>query len=631
MWNSANVISDSNQNPKDNLTYQIEEVSKGILNILTDVMGPHATFAAIPKVSQLGNQTSTEFTKDGIGIVSKILYKDNKIANSILSSIEHIGQRVDTKCHDGTTTSMYIFVSLLCNLKKLASQSKSLEFKYALSNVFKYINNVLERNTVPIEKICEDLELPRDKIREHIAYAQSMVATKGSRRLSKVVTDYINNVPIEDLYSFTTMDHVLIEDNGDDVELLFKEYDIQIPINKMDQTVNNYLYNREYKGEIDLIPIEESLIRGNEKSKEIEKEIDECIEILDQKEVIYDNDQVFIREEKDLFILALNVSDEMSKKIEILNNLLKFHNKKGRVRVCILRKTVGDYINLHTVYIRAIRLMSGIDIFDCNDCYFRDCIISNINIHAIDHNLHVRYNKEKSDNLYTSKYLNEQNSKNVTPYGRLLKQIKNVLDISISSRNQKLFENKELIAHNEILKSIICEKNAVIHIDGTSHSIQTDMSTLQDAIGSVTSSIKDGVIYGGIVRFYAILENKITTTENITNLEREILIEFKKTFENIIKIIYKEDAVDILFKDNLDLTSRFIRQYSDLYFSQYYYIDPDTQKFTIIEHDKEKYKNITPIERNNTVLVQPSSMFEEMFFRIEEILPKYLLTKNYIL
>ena len=634
MWNNANVISCSNlDNRDDNLEYQIRKISTDILDILASIMGPHATFVAIPNVSSLGKQTSTEFTKDGIGTISNISYTNDQIANSILSSVEHIGKRIDTKCHDGTTSSMYMFVYLLQELRKLINEpkldikSRPLAFKYALNNTFEFLNLMLKKNTVTIEKISEDLEKPLVDVRAHVAYTQSLVSTKGSHRLSRAVSEYIKNSPVEDLYTFTTLKHVLIEDEDKDIELHIKDYDIEVPIIKMDESINNYLYNTEYKNNVDLLPIEESLIRGNEKTKEIEKEIDECIEILNQENIVYDESQVFIREDKDLFIVCLNNSKDIDEKINILNDLLKFHNKKGRVRISIIKKrNAEDFINLHKTYIRAIRLMSDVNVYDCLKHYFRDSLVYNTNIKIIDSNLYIEYNKEKSNDLYSSKYLTEKKLDNETLYGRLVKEVKAILDKSISSRNEKLFNNAELSAYNDILKSLISEKNATIYMGGTSHSIQMDMSAIQDAIGSSISSIKDGVIYGGISRFYAILENKVSNTENITDIEKEILIIFKNAFESMIKIIYREYASDIIFENNTDLRDRFIRQYGDIYFSEYYHIDPMTQESAIIENNKELYT----LDRTNNISISPSIMFKEIFYRLQEILPSYIVTRNYI-
>ena len=628
MWNKANVISESNRGPNANLVCQIEEVSEGVMNILEDIMGPHASYVAIPNISEIGNQTSTEFIKDGIGIVSKITYKDNHIANCILSSIEHIGKRVDNKCHDGTTTSMYLFVSLLGKLKKLASQSKPLEFKHALENVFKYLNTILEKNSVDIEKLSQDFQVDRDAVRSNVARGQSLIATKGSKRLSDPVVAYIENTPVEDLYSFTTMDHVKIEDEGNAVELLVKEYDIEIPIVRMDESVNNYDYNSEYRGEVDLLPLEESLLRGNPKYMEIMKEIDECIEILKKDEIIYDDSNIFLRGNRDLFILSLNSNSDITNKIEELNILLRNHQRdcKGRVYQSYIRHRTKDFINLNTLYMRAIRIMSDVNVFKSDLHTFKEFLVPKININIIDDKLNVRYNKKESNSLYTIKYLEEQENEQITLYGRLVRQIRGVLDKSISSRNQKLFDNRELIAYNEILKSIITEKNTVIHVDGTSHSIQTDMSVLQDAIGSATSAIKHGFIYGAIQRFYAIIKNRLHSRKDDDDLEYKILIEFASVFESIIEIVYREYASDIIFKDEDDLREKFIKQYSDIYFNEFYEIE--TGK--VIQRNKDNYfSDIKTL--NQDVVMQPVEMFKETFFRVEEILAKYLLTKNFIL
>ena len=625
MWNKANVISDSNRSPKDNLICQIEEVSEGITNILENIMGPHASYVAIPNISELGNQTSTEFIKDGISIVSKIAYKDNHIANCILSSIEHIGKRVDNKCHDGTTTSMYLFVSLLGKLKKLASQSKPLEFKAALENVFDYLRTILEKNTVDIDKLSQDFEIDYSVARKHVAKAQSLIATKGSSRLANPVAAYIENTPVEDLYSFTTMDHVKIEDEGNDIDILMKEYDIEIPIIKMDESINNYDFNTEYRGTVDLIPIEESLNGSNPKYLEINKEIDECISILQQDEIIYDENNIFLRGNKDLFILALNVNSDLSNKIEMLNDLLKNHKRdcKGRVYISIIRNKTKDFINLNTLYMRSIRIMSDVDIYKSDLHKFKEFLVSDIDINIIDFTLNVKYNKKKSNSLYTIKYLDEQLSEKISNYGRLLKHIRAILNKSISSRNQKMFENKELIAYNEILKSIISERNAVVHIDGTSHSIQTDISEIQDAIGSATSAITDGFVYGAMQRFYAIMKNRLYNKKDDNHLEYKILIAFIDVFESIIKIIYREDADDIIFKNYDDFKERFVQQYSDIYFNEYY-------DGSITKQNKNNYK-ISSDTLEEEVVMQPKLMFTEIFFRVEEILPQYLLTKNFIL
>jgi TCP-1/cpn60 chaperonin family len=584
-----------------------------IYNKLAAHCGPYAKNALIiENDSSRINEYNNVFTKDGATIVRSMKFS-NPLEEHLKKIVHYVGTRVDNISHDGTTTSMMLFIDLLMKIPALFYDTDMMdkEIVDSISDAVDILTDSLNEMKITVEDIVNDFGIDEKEVKRFIARNQALVASKGNVELAEAIVEIVDHLPVE-LYGQFNLTHSKLETDKR-FTVLYDDFDFYlVATNTNRQKYNNHnLYSEYLNEDCDFLIIIDQLSHNNPVLDVLKK----YVTSLTINENTLERDMVIITpvEPSPLTELIEKYNDNHKNKIIIVTATMHInYSSKNTPMSCILASAGQD-----SIYDR-LHLDNFKDIVD-------QSLIKHAKIHIRDRYAYI-YNLYKRDGGLYHPFYNNPDAPEA--YKTKIKELRDFLDIYLKGHTPVTTPEREQMLKDgiDLYRRLICQQVVRLEISGSTHDVHADRTVAIDSMGAVLSSIEHGFIVDGFSKLYK-------TASNITNRgdNREILIVIAKSILAILKIIHRSAEFDIAGI----ITSPDFEKYS-------YLMAPAITHGTIIKNGKlgvfstwfniENQENMTfnealaKAELGDYALIQPIDGYLELIKRIKELIPKFANT-----
>lgn len=602
--------------------------------------GPFAMSAV--RAVGIGRDTELdEFTKDGITIMDYFMTNTPE-GSFIKRLLTFVGNRVDSVCHDGTTTSMMLFASLVAEVLRHA-QSISDDRRLAVS---KQVYRLIEK----FEEIIRDATLDVSGIHDlvssvsskqtrlqteyAVAYHQALVAAKGDRELAQAVAEVATSMPVEMFGSYKINNTVLETDQRFFVDVQDYDYGFRSNIGNQD------FYNQAFKTELafpeaDMIFTSVKLVKGNPYSSFIKALLSstEVLERMDKdgslgRYLTPDDDRSYFNMEygtnlitRPLIIFSPETSDPG------IIEMIKVHRKVHPDAPVVYASFQAD-VNILYIYENAISSMCGVpplqgSVIAGNPM---DSIIRGISVEHKFHFCKLR-NLYKKDGGVVHPFYQDPEKNHL--YTEVVSWIKNTIEHNNDAHAKRFNESviDDLIA---LYRTMVCQSVKDLRVGGTSHEVAANISVATDANGAAVSALTDGIVMGGYPRLAAFLQEEISVIEEVWDDAEppqpvaEQLAVYKLALDALMHLLYAifrftdkkaflrsvvgNDAIDTYLTPKQDHAGNYIAS-------------PQAKAVRMKTWVRFMRK---PGESTNVVLMQPVVGYREQFRRMKDVLPKLI-------
>lgn len=634
----SNVISD-----EDYYT-GLTTAARDACAILHRHCGPFAANAV--RAIGIGNGVELdEFTKDGITIMKSCKTTTSQ-SEFIKRLLTFVGQRVDSICHDGTTTSM-MFLAACVDTISTFTQSCPDSDRLMAAAVCK---SLLETAKQAIETDCITLKELHSKIRVHrpkqslqdtkkaLAYHQAMVSSKGDVELATAIAEVIASIPVEMFGAYVINNETFETDTR--FRVVTQDFDLGFRSNIGNQDFNNVERGTEMRyDDASLIFTSATIVKGAPTSSFLKALLStpkmlETLEKLGKTRLLSpDDDRFMFNLEPDknyitspLIIISPEISDAIL--VEMINIYRRLYPDTP-----VVYATIQNSVRLRQFYESAVSATAGVypfidTIHSADPCAsiiphvkveirHSYCMISNL-YKKDKHAFHPFYRNKKKFPFYTT-VLNEIITK-VTQFDKGHVETMSKSDI------------QELIM---LYRMMCCQKIVDLKVGGTSHELAANMSVASDAYGAALSSIKDGVVLGGYPKIlHAIRAQKLTHKkgQSATHLDttNRLVHAMTRAVSTVLLSIYRT-SMDPEFWDTN--TAGVASKKLDLG-NKWTYLVPQRSPFTnTYEHgvvprevSEEEWivSFLHPEQHGEVVLFQPVVGYREQIRRLLDVLPKLI-------
>ena len=614
----------------------VRDTCDQIYDILVDHCGPYATDALIIQENDSRNLKDPYydiFTKDGIGIVRAIEFS-SPIQKHIQYLIAYIGSRVDALSHDGTTTAMMFFTGLLKSYYAALIDEPNLDRKALVTDfrsALSLLRDTLETSVITIDRLVEDFGISRLQAIRWIAFHQAMIASKGDRELSLAIVEVVETLPKE-MYGLFLHTQSRIET---DKRFTVKrdDFDFCLSVVSNLDDMNHHL-NTEYLAEnCDLIVSEDDLIQGNPGLQIIERHLKAIGDMT-----------------RDLVIVTKSIDAGLQQAISRINRSCKY---KVIVFTCSLVKSYSSRVPM----LSAVAAVASVyplyeHIIDPSKPY----LIKDAKVHYHHKRLFLSnlYPKDGSD--YHPSFTDPTRFE---PYTEIVGDIRKDLE-DFRSGNRRIETASDLAMYEdftEIYRRLIGSDVRTLEISGMRHDTLSGRDVLQDAYGAVCSSLDTGFVLDGYLKFYR------AVTQNET-LDLDTRARFAGIIHHVLWAVHRNERSqtgpheDVSSRNrprnlvntesdqgeghNVDVTGQVVDDvgrsaplprrlnaaisYPDTSPYLYYPVgcDPTDDLGFEMDFTDETAPGVTPI-------LQSADTFRELFRRLEDLLPKLIVTNRAII
>lgn len=193
----------------------IKSALRDSTDFLRQFCGPFALNAGT--VSAAGTALVDNFTKDGVMIYSH-LSAGTPVEETARRLIEFVGQRVDRRCHDGTTTSMMTASAMGYHwMAALAPQTRRQRagMAKAISQITQNFNETIDKYSFTVQELIEAVQkvkpdVDTDALRRRVFHDTIMTSSKGDVELADKLSVVLESLP-EELYGFARITQNNIE------------------------------------------------------------------------------------------------------------------------------------------------------------------------------------------------------------------------------------------------------------------------------------------------------------------------------------------------------------------------------------------------------------------------------------
>ena len=626
---------ESSRISKQDYRQKIHEVSSDIFETLAEHCGPNASYAAWPKVMETGAQTDTEFSKDGVTIVRDHLRYSDHLHEKIRFTVAYLGSKIDASCSDGTTTSMMLFCQLLKlfmapdkeNMKPYEWGNGQIDrwtqsqIQTSFETIFECFDKAIEENKMTLEDYAELFQLSNTESLGEIVYCQAMISSKGDQQLANALKEYLELVPLRDLYGQYNLDHDIYETQK---KIYVKKYDYNISIPSYFVTQNLYNENlgTEYKkDDVSCLIIDEEFMQGSPIYEQVMTAMTNTIKAF--RGIVAEDEKAFVAHpsfqlEKDLVLFVKSRGDsEVVNIINVLNDELRKQGNENRV--VLIHLSDGNSLSEYH-FLTAARILGGSTCLSINSSgmTFDEHILPSVKIHSVGQTTRLGNLYEKvEDSLYTPYYLNKEE---YPVYNEFLSEIRNVLDNYFNSHTENAETKKMIPNYLRVYKHLVCANWANICAGGKTHDIRAYISVIEDTVGALNSSIQKGFVFGG---FYKLLLKLFIS--NKKNQFHELDLKIANIFSKSIS-----EVLDRTYRDPSFTDMHILKEKEEMYEDKIYHHYFDTDEAKIETFTKETFRD-PEHNKKGVGLVQPVTGYVELTERLREILPKFILTNQYFL
>lgn len=577
---------------------KVNAVSTHISDILSRHCGPLARYAALPRTLSDGS-SSHEFTKDGISIVENISYEDDIIAENLREAIAYMGRRVDSACHDGTTTAMLILSDVLKQISDTIASSHGENISKAdVMDAINDIRSAIGANTLTAKSFAKHLKISHKKARYLIAYNQAMISSKGNVEVAKCLGRIAQSIPIESLYGQYYLDTDPYEN---DDAIIYTEHDHDIEVGVLaNHTIYNHEMMTQYKcDDAQVFSTASDLVEPNPRFFEIQAHLQAIMDALKAEgapELPADHVSVATMLPKDLVIIAPTIHASLEKLAAWINMTLPVSKDKTiQDRRIVILKLNHGHLRSTRYYATAIHLLAN---KKSSDYYtnFKDAIIDNVRVNIRNHVCYLWNLYTKTNDIYHP-YLKHPSK--YPDYMQFYNELKKHID-DIYTRHIKVgITEQDEYTYVTLWRFLHTQRSATAKVRGSTHSVIAMKTVMEDAYGAVVSALEFGFIFNGVRRMADALEENDTSAS--TAIKNALYRVLRCTSHVLTTPDYASKADDPI---------------------HHFVYNPATD--ALLEVSKDTITT-TPI-----ALVQPVKGYYEILKRLEELLPQLVATETYI-
>lgn len=624
----GNVI--DNEVLKTNLMNAFEELN----DILVHHSGPFASNCVIGSKWRQVNDID-EFTKDGIKILKHLVVSEDPSARFAARMARFVGITVDSRCHDGTTTSMLLFCRLAFIALEKMDQTWFEQDRYiltkSLTNLLNKCLDYLEQIKITEEELfslCKDFDIDTtlEDVRAGIAYHMAMISSKGDRGLSTKIAAVIRSCP-KKIYGMFK-DTPLAVETEEPYILKKQDYDLGIRANLGNMQDYNYRNDTQYMTENAVI-----FATGNEI-------INDSHESLFLSSFISTNPRIranlieygeskgwedFHEGKKNLIIISPLLNDP-----GLITEINLFNAKNPDVKISWFNVHVNG--RMRTSLNKTIHYMAGVPLF--TDVMMVNPVMSfvglqetNVKVHLIGSTLTISNIYEKDGEVYHPLF---REPDLFQPYTDFASETESLIEFARENITNPALDQDEVTYLTSLYRSLTTQEIYDIEIGGSSHDQYANRTVYEDAIGAALSAVNEGFVLGGYGQLAKFMYEDIASFSNLQKLtiDNYLVNEFFKAFVSIVEdsLRVPEDnpLVRDLIVDNPKSKLSFIVADTNNYVEN---ATPDKYiKNQVL--DKLMLKNFLDFSNDKVILFQAFGGFHEQFRRFRDILPKLANTTH---
>jgi len=575
-----------------------------IQKVLSDHCGPYASDALLIQNNDGKNLKDPHyaiFTKDGINIVRSIEFV-SPIQKHIQNLIAYVGSRVDSKSHDGTTTAMLFFTTLLAEYYRWISTYTRDEFMN-LKEVQELcrkdmisLTEILENYVITIDKFAKLLNITNTEAVKKIAYYQAMLSSKGDKELSDAIVEVVETLPVE-LYGLFSVSQSKIETDKRFTVVRDDYTFVMSVVSNLDDM--NHRMNTEYLSEsCDLIVSEDDLVKNNPAITLIENLLTEALNTP---------------RNCDLVIVTKSIDS-------ILLGMISSYNRSHKYKIIVFNFSTHKPYSSRITLLMALSAVAGVysmqdHVIDPNLPY----IIRNTKVHFYNRRLYVSNLYEKDGSPYHPFFNNPEMH---IPYTKMINDIREELNGFSSGRRRVETAGDAALYEDyvEIYRRMLSAEVRNLQISGMRHDTLADRDVLQDAFGAVLSSLENGFVIDGYLKLLMAFKLKMSQSDTFTKQVDTKFITYT-TLHIILETIHKKaffnDRGKKEFIDNLKL----LTEEHDRGQNMTYYCYPVGETPTTLDCFHE----------GTIPVIQPADGYRELFLRVIDLLPKMINTSRAII
>lgn len=493
----------------------ITKTMEQFIDKLVDICGPYARYALLisldagtTKYAGTGSNIDNRvFMRDGAHIVGNIEYL-SPIQNYLKSAVLYLGTRIDSVCHDGTTTAM-LFASILLR-KYFTSKAKqtlrsysTTQFEALCTKEFDEILTAFNKEKITKESLMEKHKCSINDAAAAIAYIQAYTSSNADKEVAEAVSYFFRYMPEESWNDCIVNQIPGLETTDYRVKAELSDYELDFDVNFLSTHLFNHERNRFYKmDDIDIL-----IMRTGIHDSSIE-----TFTLLDYLENI----------ERPLFIFAPNGNYVGAEALYKINEIAQTKNK---------HIAIGCYnpTNNATPVLWSMDALTGKankrtydGVTDIEECIIRHakifidgrrCYIDNVT--PVDDRMTPNDNRHPGE-VYPEDYSN---------YCDMKAFLSSYLDKAQRMHNKIYNEIHDI---KKGLALLVTKRKVQIVLGGLSHDIQAMIPVIEDATGAALAAVKNGIYLNGIYRLYLVLK-RMSEEQGYTEAERYFIESLKDT------------------------------------------------------------------------------------------------------
>ncbi len=504
-----------------------------IANRLRFHCGPYASHAVIPSPMGSANKVIDQYTKDGITIVNA--WRTESVTAEYLKRLTaYIGSRVDSACHDGTTTSMMLFVLIINHLFLLIKENPELrdqlpELSKSLHATLGLLDTEISSHSVTVQDLLVQIQAVRpdttlSDVKKAVAYQQALVASKGDIELARIISDVLITVPVE-LYG-----QYIIRSNEfetkDRFEMETQEYHISLLSNLLIQGQNNHALGTELVlEECDLLITYSPMIQG----------VPALDAVLALFSLDHENREFYGMEPGEQYITKPLVFLVPSASDGRLFEAINFHNLHyPDAMIYPIMYIVAPL--MQQMYATGLCAMSMVPELTTafNTEGILKCIIRGAKITHRKSTLLLYNLYQKTDGIYHPAYEDPTLS---SFYTQTLSAVQTVIE-NTTKKHIATIADKDLNEAITLYRTMTCQTICDVKLGGTTHDMIANRSVVEDAIGSAVSSLSDGMVFGGHLVMFRLLDRLFKHPHTPSDVEGAVTSSIIYALARVLTTIY---------------------------------------------------------------------------------------------
>ena len=615
----------------DNIIFNIdlkERLSQAFNNlddILTDHSGPFASNCVIGSKWRQVNDAD-EFTKDGIKILRHLLVSEEPTARFAARMARFIGIAVDSRCHDGTTTSMLAF----CRLAQLALREMDTgniggaRYKWSkdIEHAFEICFNELEGLLITEDDLfdrCQQhgIETTIQDVRASLAYHMAMISSKGDHDLSSKIATVIRSCPKKIFGMFSH--HALTVETNERFILKKQNHDLSIGCNLGNVQDYNYKNGTQFLANHAVVFASSNDIALNSMESEflkafISEDPRHRANLADFG--VTQGWEAFHENRRHLIIIAPMIADD-----RLITEINLFNMKNPTFKISwFMSHTAG---RMRPSLDMTLHYMAGKNVFgDVMVSNAMDSLIGldgpELKVQFIGHTMTFDGLYAKDGHVFHPLY---RDPEAFPPYTRFARETEELIEFAKENITNPALDQDEVTYLTSLYRALTCQEIYDIEVGGSLHDQYANGTVYEDAIGAALSAVNEGVVLGGYGRFAQIFNT-------LNNNNDAVLAGFSTVFleivEDSLRIKYDDTTVrDLILNEPYEKWS-YVAADRDKYLTA-----TKTQDYISMFHlDKTMLERFLKQTPDVTILFQAYGGYHEQFRRGRDLLPKLANTTH---